>query len=304
MTKRRPVLVGVYGPTASGKTVLAEAIADHLDARLINADAFQVYRGLDVGTAKPEHRERYALLDVAEPAEAFSVGQWVALAVAELDALWNEGRSAVVVGGTGLYFRALFEEFDDLAGPPDPAVRLELVERERREGLETLVAELRALAPELAEATDLANPVRVRRALEKLRSDPGRLRFDLPPYVKVKLGLRLETASLDARIECRVTQMFEKGWAEEVRLLLANGVLETSPAMRAIGYRDIIAMLRGTLSRSQAIEQIGSATRQYAKRQRTWMRAEPNLQVLEGGVECAPLGCALELIRAQREELK
>lgn len=304
MSKRRPVLVGVYGPTASGKTVLAEAIADHLDARLINADAFQVYRGLDVGTAKPEHRERYALLDVAEPTETLSVGQWVALAVAELDALWNEGRSAVVVGGTGLYFRALFEEFDDLAAPPDPEVRLELVERERCEGLETLVAELRALAPELAEATDLANPVRVRRALEKLRSEPQRLCFDLPPFVKVKLGLRLDTGSLDARIESRVAKMFEKGWAEEVRLLLAKGVNETSPAMRAIGYRDILAMLRGTLSRSQAIEQIGSATRQYAKRQRTWMRAEPNLHVLEGGVECAPLGCALELIRAQREELK
>lgn len=304
MHSGRPVLVGVYGPTASGKSELAEALANELDAGLVNADAFQVYRGLDIGTAKPVARDRYALLDVVDPQDSFSVGQWVALALDELETLWSAGRSAVVVGGTGLYLRALFEEYAELAGPPDAGVREELAARERDEGLGALAAELQRLAPERAATIDLRNPVRVKRELEKLRSNAQPAPFQLPPFGKVKIGLWLPSEAAEARIAARVESMFEQGWAQEVRGLLDAGVAESAPGMRAIGYRDIAAMLRGTLSRSQAIEQIASATRQYAKRQRTWMRAEPNLHPLEGGLKCAPVGRAMELIRARREELK
>lgn len=304
MREAGPVLVGIYGPTASGKTALAEALADHLGARLVNADAFQVYRGLDIGTAKPTRRERYALLDVADPREAFSVGRWLPLAHEELEAAWRDARSAIVVGGTGLYLRALFEEFQELGAPPDPAVREALLQRERSAGLGPLVEELRRLAPDRAAAIDTANPVRVRRELEKLRSKPQSIPYQLPPFRKVKIGVECPSDALGARIAERVGKMFEQGWVEEVQALLDAGVPDSAPGMRAIGYRDITAMLRGSLSGNATIERIVAATRQYAKRQRTWMRAEPNLQSLEGEMQCAPVGRAMELIRARREELK
>src|SRR5271165_7127776 len=130
-----PRLIAVMGPTASGKTDVAEAIADALDAQLINADAFQVYRGMDIGTAKPRAKGRYRLLDLKAPNEGFGVGEFVQLAQTELNTLFQERRSAVVVGGTGLYIRALFEQYSELAASPEPALRAALMEREYRDGL-------------------------------------------------------------------------------------------------------------------------------------------------------------------------
>ena len=161
---QNPALVALMGPTASGKSDLAEALADRIDARLINADAFQVYRGMDIGTGKPSQKERYLLLDLVSPSEQFGLGEWLRLAVAALEEIFKQGRNAIVVGGTGLYIRALMEEYADVAAAPDPSLRASLMKRP----IEELRQELRSRAPNVFESTDIANPLRVRRALEKL----------------------------------------------------------------------------------------------------------------------------------------
>src|SRR5689334_19868989 len=124
------------GPTGAGKSAVAERLAEEFDARLVSADAFQVYRGLDIGTNKPEYGSKCALIDVVDPTEEFGLGQWVGLAQQELERCWELARNAIVVGGTGLYVRALFEEFADLRPPPDPDLRRLLEDREQREGLD------------------------------------------------------------------------------------------------------------------------------------------------------------------------
>ena len=136
------MLIAVMGPTASGKTGLAEALADELDATLINADAFQIYRGMDIGTAKPKAKSRYALLDIKNPNEGYGVGEWAQSAQAIVQDAWIAAKSVIVVGGTGLYIRALFEEYDGLHPAPDPVLRSELELREQTEGLPALYAEL------------------------------------------------------------------------------------------------------------------------------------------------------------------
>src|ERR1044072_3833722 len=190
------------GPTASGKTGLAEAVADELGAVLVNADAFQIYRGLDIGTAKPAVKERYRLLDLKEPSESFGLGEWLKLAQAELEFAFEKGRHVICVGGTGLYVRALFEEYAAIGEAPDPEVRRELSETP----IENLREGLRADHPEIAARVDMANPLRVRRALERVRggtSDP----VVLPPFIKMKLTPSVSEAELNRRIEHRTLQM-------------------------------------------------------------------------------------------------
>ncbi|MFQ3587844.1 MAG: tRNA (adenosine(37)-N6)-dimethylallyltransferase MiaA [Fimbriimonadaceae bacterium] len=271
-------LVAVMGPTASGKTALAEALAGRIGAVLVNADAFQVYRGLDIGTGKPAARERYRLLDIVEPSESFGVGEWVVRASAELGSIWEQGRSAVVVGGTGLYVRALLESYRDMRPAPDPRVRREVAEFERREGLPALVARLLALDP--GTRVDLSNPVRVRRALERRLDPRPPIRFDLPPFRVLKVGIVPDVAALAERISRRVDAMLASGWREEVRDLAARGVTRDCPAMRAIGYRALFDEVVGVSSSREIRLQIATETRQYAKRQMTWLRSEPRLTVL------------------------
>lgn len=273
----RPKLVAVMGPTASGKTEVAERLASLIGAQLINADAFQVYRGMDIGTAKPEAKERYLLLDLKEPREAFGAGEWVRLACDNLRRLWSEGRSAVVVGGTGFYIRALFERYEDMQGPPPGELRAELMAREKHEGLRSLAAELARIEPGAAARVDPNNPVRVRRALERALHRGGNEPVELPPFDELKIGLDHAVPDLDARIEARTSALIEAGWIAEVRALLADGVPRNAPGMRAIGYSPLASYIGGDISLDDAIAQIVLATRQYAKRQRTWMRSEPRL---------------------------
>lgn len=276
------------GPTASGKSRLAETLAADLGARLINADAFQVYRGLDVGTAKPRSRVEYELLDLIEPSESFSVGKWLAAVSRILERLWKEGQPAVVVGGTGLYVRALFEGYSDIAPPPDPELRETL----RARDVESLVAELRERAPEIAESLDLKNPARVRRALEKLDTAPAPP-IQIPPFVKVKLGLMPDLAVLVKSIEARVDSMFAAGWIEEVRTLVRRGVKRDDPGMAALGYREVADVIEGKMKQAQARQIITLRTRQYAKRQLTWLRKEPGLINLQ----TATLDEAMRIVR-------
>ncbi len=271
-----PALIAVLGPTGSGKSDFAEALADRTGALLLNADAFQVYRGLDIGTNKPQDRARYELLDLVDPHEPFGVVPWVQAALPLLAQAYAEGRSVILVGGTGFYVRALMDEFADLRAAPDPELRAHFMAREEAEGLPALVAELQSLAPETAAETDLKNPVRVRRALERLQAAPADP-IQLPPFARHKLALLPEPEWLNERLVARTSQLLAQGWLEEVKALLASGVTSEDPGMRAIGYRDVVEYLQGRLTREQLEEQIITATRQYAKRQRTWLRTEKGL---------------------------
>ena len=289
------------GQTGSGKTELAELIADELGAQLINADAFQVYRGLDIGTNKPRDRAKYKLLDIVEPSDDFGAGLWIQLAVKELIELFDHGQSAVLVGGTGFYIRALMEEYEEIATAPDPALRAELEVRESECGLKTLVQELLELSP--TTTVDLQNPVRVRRALERELSGPSRMMFKLPGFVKLKLATNPELESLERGLVDRVSEMWDAGWPSEVEGVLSKGVPTTSPGFRAIGYQSVAGFVKGDCTRDEAEAEIVLKTRQYAKRQRTWLRSEPGLQhlpltrIYDDGQKQALLSAARTIIR-------
>jgi len=286
-----PLLVAIMGPTASGKTALAEQVATDLDAQLINADAFQIYRGLDVGTAKPADRERYHLLDLRDPDEAFGVGEYVSLAQVLLQRLYAKGRSAVVVGGTGLYVRALFEEYETMGAAPPFELREEL----DRKPLEELVPRLQSLAPEVAAKTDLKNPVRVRRALEGILASSPSIRWNLPPYHKMKFAVLPDPEVTHERIAYRTGRMMQNGWIEEVASLRKKGYGPGDPGFRAIGYRTLCRFLDGEVELDEAMATTIAETRRYAKKQRTWLRSEPNLRILE-------LDDALEDLRRQMND--
>jgi len=168
------------------------------------------------------------------------------------------------------------DEFADLRGAPDPELRAHFMAREEAEGLAALVAELEATAPEIAAQTDLKNPVRVRRALERLQAVPADP-IQLPPFARHKLALLPEPEWLNERLVARTAQLLAQGWLEEVEALLASGVTSEDPGMRAIGYRNIVDHLQGEISLTELVDQINLATRQYAKRQRTWLRTEKGL---------------------------
>ncbi|HEY3782485.1 MAG TPA: tRNA (adenosine(37)-N6)-dimethylallyltransferase MiaA [Fimbriimonadaceae bacterium] len=279
----RPVLLAVMGPTSSGKSALAEQIALEYDAQLINADAFQAYRGFDIGTGKPEDRSRYLLLDVADPSEQFGLGEWIRLASGELAKLYEEGRSAVMVGGTGLYIRALMEEYKSLGGLPTVGLRQELMEEERRSGSNALFERLQALRPEAAAQVDRANPLRVRRALEIALSPAELIGFSLPPFKKAKLGIEISALENKARIKERVSSMLERGWIDEVSAIKQSGLHFGSPAMRALGYKQIWSYLDGSCDLEEMEEDINRSTAGYAKRQRTWLRSEPAIRMIPFG---------------------
>jgi tRNA dimethylallyltransferase len=265
------------GQTASGKSWLAEQLSLQTGAALVNADAFQVYRGMDIGTNKPEDKGRYHLIDLKEPTEDFGVGEWVTLAQ---EILWNcygAGQSVIVVGGTGLYIRALFEEYQGMAGPPAPELRQKLMDEEKQQGLDGLVARLQALDPVLATKTDLKNGARVRRALERLEGQTYSVSVSLPPYARTKVCLEQQWNSQEAVFETRIRDMVRRGWKEEVSRLLEHGVRVNAPGMRAIGYREVVRLIRGEISEGEWIASVLLETTQYAKRQRTWLRSEPNL---------------------------
>jgi tRNA dimethylallyltransferase len=265
------------GETASGKSALAESLADELGAQLVNADTFQVYRGMDIGTAKPAEKSRYRLLDIKDPDEQFGVGQFVQCALSILDESYVAGRSVVVVGGTGLNIRALFEEFSDMSSAPDPKLRERLNRDLELRGLPSLVEVLRSLDPVAASRVDLANPVRVIRAIERGSADRSLVQFCLPPFRKAKFAIDLTPIDLEERIEKRVREMVQNGWALEIERLSEQGYRPQHPGFRAIGYRSMWDVVEGREDVETAIARTIVETRQYAKRQRTWLRSEPNL---------------------------
>ena len=274
-----PLLIGVMGPTASGKTDLAEQLAEAFDAQLVNADAFQIYRGMDIGTAKPENNQAYRLLDIRNPSEGFGVGEYVALAQEVLRECWTARKSVVVVGGSGLYVRALFEEYDAMGQAPSVELRESLNART----LESLVEELLNVSPELAGTLDLRNRVRVQRAIERIQSPKPSVPVHLPPFKKRKLGVIRDTEETFERIAKRTEAMMQKGWVQEVQTLMSHGYRIQDPGFRALGYGAIWKSLSGEIDLEEAQATTIAETRKYAKRQRTWLRSEPNLLILDSG---------------------
>jgi tRNA dimethylallyltransferase len=283
-----PPLLGIVGPTASGKTDLALALARRVPVEILVADSRQVFRGMDVGTAKPDADARAAvphhLLDLVEPDEPFTVAQWVTEARRLIGEIAARGRLAMVVGGTGLYLEALLSGHDYEAQAWSPELRAALVERLETEGLKPLASELIARAPDVASRTDLRNSRRVVRALERAASGAS-----LPagePYAGrvALLGLSRPPGVLAERIDRRARELFERrGLLDEVRHLVAAGYGPELRPMSGHGYREAARHLAGEWSLEQAIEVTARRTRQYAKRQRTWFRREPRILWLGAG---------------------
>lgn len=275
-----PRLIAVMGPTGVGKTDLAERLARTLDAQLVNADAFLVYRGFDIGTNKPEQHDQYDLIDIREPEADFGVGEWATLALASIREAFDRGKDAIVVGGTGFYIRALFEEYQDLQPAPDPELRAQLESTLAEQGLAAMIEELRRLDPDSAATVDPQNPMRVRRALERAMSPKQAIAIKLPPAEVFKFAIDRDPEDLDRDLTKRVTRMWDRGWPEEVADILSRGTTMRAPAMRAIGYQSLVHFVEGKRTREETEAEIALATRQYAKRQRTWLRSEPRLQML------------------------
>jgi len=257
----------LVGPTAVGKTALALELAQRFEAEIVNADAFQIYRGLDILTAKPDAKSqrhvRHHLLGQISLAEEMSAAKFRALARAALAGIHFRKKNALVVGGSGLYLKAITHGFDEVA-PPDPKLREELMALPQKE----LAARLQKLSPELAARTDLRNPRRVIRAIEiassVIPSEAQDDRMMSPPGV---LLLR-DRDDLYQRINERVKAMFRDGVEEEVRTLQDIGPTAAS----ALALKEIRALIAGQISREECVARIQQATRHYAKRQLTWFR--------------------------------
>ena len=299
-------LVAVVGPTGTGKSDLGIALSHELGGEVINADALQLYRGMDIGTAKlpPEERDGvpHHLLDVLDIHEEASVAAFQRDARRCAEQIRERGRVPVLVGGSGLYVRAAMDAID-FPGT-DPVIRARREDQLRRDGRAVLLRELARVDPE--SAARVKDDRRLVRALE-VHDLTGRPFTSFMPqrrYVRptVQIGLAMDRDELNDRLARRVDLMLERGWLDEVRALAARGLRESPTAGRALGYPQLLAVLDGTMTLAQAREDTVAATRRFTKRQRTWFRADPRVHWIEcsAGRSVTDLAArALEVVRAQ-----
>lgn len=275
--KKRPYAIAILGPTASGKTDVAEQLSDQLNAIIINGDTFHMYRDLNVGTAKPTNFEKYRLLNILDINESLTAGKYVSLARPICVEEAQAGRHVLVAGGTGLYIRALFEEYTDMAPPVPQKLRSQITRMTREKGAEA-TAKYYGLK-EMPEDTIINNQARFVRWIERKLTTPNPIETKASPWIahRLKVGLQIPKGDLEQRIEHRVRKMVQNGWLEEVKGLLQRGANPNCQAFRAIGYKEMVEVLAGTMTMENAIERIVVKTRQYAKRQMTWLRKEPQL---------------------------
>ncbi len=293
---KQPTVLALAGPTAVGKTALSLTVATALNAEIISVDSRQVYRGMDIGTAKPTAAERarvrHHLLDVVAPDAAYSVALYQRQAQAIIARLHANGKLPLLVGGSGLYFRAVCDGLVLPPVPPQPALRAEWEARVAAGDLAHLVAELRRLDPLGAERLDLANPRRVIRALEVThvsgRPFSAWQRRRPPPFRTIWLGLTRPRAELYIRINARALAQIETGLVAEVRSLVAHGYGYDLPAMQSLGYREIGQYLQGRLTLDDAIASQQQATRRYARRQLTWFRRDERIHWLPASTTHLP----------------
>ncbi|MBI4203243.1 MAG: tRNA (adenosine(37)-N6)-dimethylallyltransferase MiaA [Chloroflexi bacterium] len=276
---RQKVIV-IVGPTAAGKTALAVELARRFDVEVVSVDSRQVYRGMDIGTAKatPEERAqvRHHLVDVVEPTDEFSLALFLALAHAAIGDIVARGRLPLLAGGTGQYLWALLEGWRVPAVPPDTAFRAEMEVLASEQGVEALAQKLAQVDPEALAVVDVRNPRRVIRALEVQRATgapysrlraPGERRYD-----SLIIGLTMPREALYQRIDQRVDEMLAAGWLDEVRRLLGQGVTPEHPSFASTGYRELAAHLQGETSLEEAARSIKTATHRFVRHQYAWFR--------------------------------
>ncbi len=281
-----PPAIALMGPTASGKTRLAIELALALDGEVISVDSALVYRGMDIGTAKPDREERrgvpHHLIDILDPAEAYSTGRFREDALALMHEITGRGKLPILAGGTMLYFNALFHGLSDLPSA-DPEIRRQLDEEAGVRGWPALHAELARVDPDAAARIHPNDPQRIHRALEVYRITGVPLtvlcaeaKAPPPPFDLAKLVVApADRAALHERIRRRFLAMIERGLVEEVRTLYERGDLHAElPSIRAVGYRQVWAYLAGEYGWDTMAERGVIATRQFAKRQFTWLRRE------------------------------
>ncbi len=282
-------LIVICGATATGKSDLAVALATQIGGQIINADSMQLYRGMDIGTAKLTLAQRHGIahhmLDLVEVSSDVNVAWYQEESRAKIDELLSQSIPVVVVGGTGFYIKAIL---DDLNFPDtDPAIREKLTVEGEKIGADSLHKRLRFLDPAAAEAIPKENIRRVIRALEVIEITGKPFTANLPRENSTRypgalqFGLSVERSTLDSRVDSRVDGMFERGLIEEVDALIKVGLLNGRTAQAALGYAQVIAMRSGALSLEQTISETKLATRQYIRRQETWFRRDQRITWLE-----------------------
>ena len=303
-------IICIAGPTASGKTALAVELAKELNGEVVSCDSMQIYRRMDIGTAKPTIAEMdgiiHHMIDVAEPEEDFSVSKYCEMASPIVDDIVARGKTAIIAGGTGLYMDSLIKG-NDFAPFPATGYRERLEEKLAAAGLDALIAELAAIDPEAAVRAQ-RNPRRIIRALEvfyetgeTITSHNLKTQAIPPRYNPLWLGLDFEPrALLYDRIDLRVGIMLEMGLEKEIRDLLASGISPNCTAMQAIGYKEFVAALDGLCTMEEAADEVRKASRRYAKRQLTWFRRNEKIHWLtrrEGATGDEILQRARQIIR-------
>jgi tRNA dimethylallyltransferase len=293
--RRRP-LVAVVGPTGTGKSGVALALARAFDGEVIGADAYQLYRGLDIGTAKLPLEQRagvpHHLVDVADPDDAFTLARYVEAALQSLESVWQRGRLPVLAGGSGQYVWAVLEGWQVPRVPPDPALRAELEAFAREHGPEALHARLARLDPETASRLDPRNSRRVARALEVVASSgrplaacQARTPLDADVFI---LGLRLPRQELYRRLDERTDAMFAASFLDEVRRLRAAGYGDTAPVRGGIGYKEVSLYLDGELTLAEAVERMKNANHRLVRRQHAWFRpSDGRIHWLDAAVDAS-----------------
>jgi tRNA dimethylallyltransferase len=285
-------LLVLSGPTATGKTALAVSLALKFPLEIVNADSMQVYRGMDIGTAKPTPEERkevpHHLIDIANPDEDYNAGRFVSDAEIAIRKIRERGNYPLVAGGTGMYIRALLRGLDPL--PSDPGTRAELSRRWREEGGASLYAELENIDPVSAAAIHPADRQRVLRALEiselagtaasglKKQWAGGGGKFRI-----LFISLSMDRETLYSRIDVRVERMFQAGLVEEVKSLMASGYGPDLKPMKSLGYRHVVSFLSGNVTLKETIVEMKRDTRRFAKRQETWLSREPEAVRIDAG---------------------
>ena len=290
MMDQSPLLIVIVGATATGKSDLSVALAQEIDAEIINADSMQLYRGMDIGTAKLTTEERcgvpHHLIDILEVSDDATVAQYQELARSKVDLLLAEGKNVIVVGGTGLYIKALL---DDLQFPDtDPLVRDRLLQEGLERGVDVMHERLAKLDPAAATAIPKENLRRVVRALEVIEITGKPFTAHLPrkgvdryPQAQ-QFGVVMNRENLRERIDHRVERMWNQGFVAEVDLLMERGILAGKTARAAIGYSQIIDYRLGKFSESEAREECKRATRAFARRQETWFSRDDRIRWIKG----------------------
>ena len=284
-------IICIAGPTASGKTALAVELAKELNGEVISCDSMQIYRRMDIGTAKPTWEEMqgivHHMIDVAEPDEDFSVSRYCEIATPILEDILARGKTAIIAGGTGLYMDSLIRG-NDFAPYPATGARERLEQEADEKGMEFMLEKLRSIDPEAAEKLHLADRKRIIRALEvfeetgeTITAHNLRTQAIPPRYNPLWLGLDFEPRqALYDRIDLRVGLMLEQGLVKEIEDLLSSGIPAKCTAMQAIGYKEFVAALEGNGTIDEAADEVRKASRHYAKRQLTWFRRNPKMNWL------------------------